>query len=664
MPALPAADLPPIEVVEEPTPAYARHLEVVDKTRQLLADRDMEGLEALAAELRANRAALDGGTWILASFYREAVDLPDEEPAARQMMDFYERWAAEHPGSITARLCLAQAHVSHAWNARGRGWANTVTDEGWRLMRERLAKAWEVLERAKELEEKCPAWYSTAQMVALGQGWDREEYMDLVREAIRREPTYGSYYTQACYWLFPRWYGEPGDFEKWIAARADTHPPDQRDRQYARFVWMAERNGMDSEMVFAPGRLDWTRVKRGFEVWLEEMPGNLMVRFEYMRLALLANDRETLREQFDITGGKYFPAMWRSEENFEAARAFAYGEGENPLLAREQTRPRTPASRLTPEVIEMTKLGVRLAVGFIGGGMAGAFLLGLALQRRQVWAGGIAGLAALVLGTIFGTAAALVPAGGLYLYFRSKRFDHPPPLGPASGWMAFLWVIVIMGLSLGMQIVAVALGAIPLLMEHGFASADEVTKIVMTNGLALRAPLNAFFICFLLLLLVCRPQNPSGWRERLGLHAFRIGPSLLWMLVICVLTIGLGVLLQPYMDERSRQAMNEIREMRATPVLFLLVIGFLGPIFEELLFRGYAYAAWIRKIGFWGTAAASSLIFAAAHVQYGWVALLWVLFFGVVLAGLRWKTGSVYPCIAVHIVNNLANCVMVLLAPG
>jgi membrane protease YdiL (CAAX protease family) len=48
------------------------------------------------------------------------------------------------------------------------------------------------------------------------------------------------------------------------------------------------------------------------------------------------------------------------------------------------------------------------------------------------------------------------------------------------------------------------------------------------------------------------------------------------------------------------------------------------------------------------------VLFTACHFQYGWVGLLMVFILGASLAFLRWKSGSVYPCIAVHGVYNLA----------
>ena len=52
-----------------------------------------------------------------------------------------EKWRAQYPQSITVYTTLAATYVNYAWQARGNGYANTVTDEGWQLFRDRIHQA-------------------------------------------------------------------------------------------------------------------------------------------------------------------------------------------------------------------------------------------------------------------------------------------------------------------------------------------------------------------------------------------------------------------------------------------------------------------------------------------------------------------------------------------
>lgn len=329
------AGLPSPEEVPTPTKAYARALEVELQANRLLRSCDKAGLEALGESLRKSGERADGGTWLLSLFYRGASQLPEAEPAATSAMQFYSNWAKESPDDVTAQVCYARALTSHAWLARGTGFADTVTEEGWRLFRERLEKANSVLERARRRLDYCPGLFEAQQTVALGQGWPREVYMSRFVEAIERQPSYGGYYTNICRWLFARWYGQPGDYEHLIQAVANAMPADERDRQYAFLVWMGSLASTRSEdFVFAPKRLDWERTKRGFKSWLRNDPDNLVVRDKFLLMALLADDRETAREQFQLTGGRYLPRCWKDRQEVEEAIRFAFQNGPNPMANR------------------------------------------------------------------------------------------------------------------------------------------------------------------------------------------------------------------------------------------------------------------------------------------------------------------------------------------
>jgi membrane protease YdiL (CAAX protease family) len=79
----------------------------------------------------------------------------------------------------------------------------------------------------------------------------------------------------------------------------------------------------------------------------------------------------------------------------------------------------------------------------------------------------------------------------------------------------------------------------------------------------------------------------------------------------------------------------------------------LAPICEEFLFRGYIFRALANLRGPWPAAVITGVIFGLVHTLSAPVADLVPL--GVLGFGLCWlymRTGSLYPCIAVHAFNN------------
>jgi membrane protease YdiL (CAAX protease family) len=84
----------------------------------------------------------------------------------------------------------------------------------------------------------------------------------------------------------------------------------------------------------------------------------------------------------------------------------------------------------------------------------------------------------------------------------------------------------------------------------------------------------------------------------------------------------------------------------------VLVAGILGPIVEELIFRGLALGWLQRLMPFWLAALISSVLFGLAHEQGPHIILAAVL--GLVFAFLYRRAGSLWAPIAGHIVNNVA----------
>ena len=62
-----------------------------------------------------------------------------------------QSWVDATPKSITARVALAHVYVNYAWDARGDGTSDTVSENGRNLFGQRLEKAKVVLDEAAGL---------------------------------------------------------------------------------------------------------------------------------------------------------------------------------------------------------------------------------------------------------------------------------------------------------------------------------------------------------------------------------------------------------------------------------------------------------------------------------------------------------------------------------
>lgn len=136
-------------------------------------------------------------------------------------------------------------------------------------------------------------------------------------------------------------------------------------------------------------------------------------------------------------------------------------------------------------------------------------------------------------------------------------------------------------------------------------------------------------------------RTPAGDSMRLVAAAFLMntGVSIWWAWIAHSLRIAL----QP----------NELDQFGAgmKGLVFALVLGaIVAPVVEEIFFRGFLFAAIRKTHSFWIAASISGLIFGTVHlvpdaiVSLGAAGFLW--------AWLRERTGSIWPCIAAHVVNN------------
>jgi membrane protease YdiL (CAAX protease family) len=143
----------------------------------------------------------------------------------------------------------------------------------------------------------------------------------------------------------------------------------------------------------------------------------------------------------------------------------------------------------------------------------------------------------------------------------------------------------------------------------------------------------------------------AAWsRLDLGLCPPRLKGVWPWIALYVVASGAIWVLdvLLPAEVEPGPPGSMELLSMGEELVLACLLF----PLFEELLFRGAMFDALFRRWGIWTAAIVPSLIWALIHLPD--VAWWGVLLFGkgVVLAIIRWKSGSLLVPLALHMGYN------------
>jgi len=295
---------------------YAFRLEV----RKAYNNRGFDQLEQMAADLRKKKEVFDNGSWKIVQFYH-AFECLDEEPESMWKLhdEIHRAWIEAKPASITANVSYADFLMDYAWYARGSGFADTVTKEGWRLFAQRLEAANAVLKKGRSLAEKDPYWALVSLVVARGEDWDKKDIDALVEEATTTEPTFWEYDVERATSLLPRWHGEPGDWEQY-AEQAAARPNGLGDETYARVI--LELDGYH-ENIFRESKASWPKTKAGLRKIREKYPRSISLLSGCALLGGLAQDREFAKEMFDALGDNYLPEIWENPERFAHVKHWA-----------------------------------------------------------------------------------------------------------------------------------------------------------------------------------------------------------------------------------------------------------------------------------------------------------------------------------------------------
>jgi membrane protease YdiL (CAAX protease family) len=96
-----------------------------------------------------------------------------------------------------------------------------------------------------------------------------------------------------------------------------------------------------------------------------------------------------------------------------------------------------------------------------------------------------------------------------------------------------------------------------------------------------------------------------------------------------------------------------VDETTAALILVLVLVTVMAPIAEEVFFRGYFFTALRNWRGMWPAAILTGIVFGGIHAGSSPIGFIVPLaIFGIGLCLLYHWSGSLYPCIALHALNN------------
>ena len=297
-----------------------------DEARSLLRQEQFERLDRISDELVKTRARFSGGDWKSYRF-QEALGKPSGGDKAsdeewERHIAVLQRWHSARPDSMAAVLALTDAMIGYGWKARGTGFADTVTPDGWRLLHERTAAVDGLLAEIGRRVPRTPDWYCAMIDAGRMEGWDRERVDVLFEEAVALEPNYLHAYSAMARYLTPRWQGEEGDWEAFAERSSEQLGGREGSVVYGHVAWQISKlyRGAD---FFKQNRVSWDRVKQGF-VDREALYGFSVRNLNaFCQLAGAAADRETTKTLLARIGDAWDAEVWKERKYFDGYRKWA-----------------------------------------------------------------------------------------------------------------------------------------------------------------------------------------------------------------------------------------------------------------------------------------------------------------------------------------------------
>jgi hypothetical protein len=148
--------------------------------------------------------------------------------------------------------------------------------------------------------------------------------------------------------------------------------------------------------------------------------------------------------------------------------------------------------------------------------------------------------------------------------------------------------------------------------------------------------------------------RPRPWH--FGLRETPLGPAVGYVIAGYLVFIGFAAGWSVLLDlHESDDVVKQLGADQSTIALVAvtILVCVVAPLAEEFFFRGYFFGALRNWRGVWPAAIITGLFFGGIHVGSAPIGFLVPLaFFGFVLCLIYDRTRSLYPCIALHCVNN------------
>lgn len=197
--------------------------------------------------------------------------------------------------------------------------------------------------------------------------------------------------------------------------------------------------------------------------------------------------------------------------------------------------------------------------------------------------------------------------------------------------------------------IAVVAGLTVYVSNIGPLHISIVLNLLLSQGIILIPAL--LFLCF----------SKEKWNAVLGFHKIKISSVLMIILftyLMMPLTTVINAISMLFVDNTVMQMSSSVLQMPAA--VMVLIMGVVGPVSEEVVFRGVVLNGYKRSGNAFRAILFSALLFGLMHMNFNQAA--YAIFLGIVMAVLVETTGSLWSSIVFHMTVNIQNVLLMFLS--
>ena len=234
----------------------------------------------------------------------------------------------------------------------------------------------------------------------------------------------------------------------------------------------------------------------------------------------------------------------------------------------------------------------------------------------------------------------------------NKKFDFPE----------FLLSVVKCGGYYGFYFIVNIMASMLLLIIFRPQSVEEVNKLTVTYAIPLTLLVNAVFLLGAAV-FYNSVSHYSSFSERVELKPLnrKVVPYIICLGICMMFVVNIVVSLamaflplpQSWLDMMSQ---NSEMIVSASPFLQFLTVAIVGPIAEEVLFRGLMLGGLKRTCNRWLAIVASALAFGIVHGHP--IGIIYATCLGILLGWIFCKTGSLKSVIIFHMIYNAMSLIV------